>query len=607
MKENWIVVLIAGIMIFGIFPVSFADSDITLKTDLSIYFFRDAIVLDGTVDRIIDNEDDVLIEIINPAGKVVNKRTIELDRETRQFFQNIPIVEHFWAPDGLYRIQATYEGLIGTTYFHVFQQKTGIPNIIESTVGLNKEVYSWTDTVEVFVVAPSFDRETHVEYIGIGTEKQGTIEIRTGFGKLNNYRLEETDVSSGIFYGRVHLTGDPSRDINKNNKQDDASGTNSGNGPFDGLLRAYGNDQITITFTNIDESIEYSSKIEWQVGEIIWTRDFFIPSSSAKIRVNDPDMNLKYDVKDYLSVLVSTDTDQESRLIKLVETGLNTGIFSHQVTLSTETSSLIKFRVTNNDQLHVNYVDSTVPFSVSPTRELLIKSSIPIHFEPVALDSTLTSEFEPTPKILKPDLDLIQTGTNELFGTISIESTEFETFPGRTTLLEIKGNVNPYTKGGAVYVTISGPNDFVKENKVRVGNSKQFISYINLDSKFLPGIYTIIASSGPYTSETLRFELKQNLGAPIGEKHIVIPDWIKNTARWWSSGQISDSDFTEGLQYLIKQGTMKVRQDIQVSEKSDAIPDWVKNNAKWWADGLIDNNDFVRGIEYLIEKGIIKI
>jgi len=36
-----------------------------------------------------------------------------------------------------------------------------------------------------------------------------------------------------------------------------------------------------------------------------------------------------------------------------------------------------------------------------------------------------------------------------------------------------------------------------------------------------------------------------------------------------------------------------------------ALPDWIKNNAKWWSEGKISNNDFVLGIQYLIQNGII--
>jgi hypothetical protein len=40
---------------------------------------------------------------------------------------------------------------------------------------------------------------------------------------------------------------------------------------------------------------------------------------------------------------------------------------------------------------------------------------------------------------------------------------------------------------------------------------------------------------------------------------------------------------------------------------SDEIPPWIKNNAGWWASGQISDNDFVSGIQYLIKNGIMKI
>ena len=35
------------------------------------------------------------------------------------------------------------------------------------------------------------------------------------------------------------------------------------------------------------------------------------------------------------------------------------------------------------------------------------------------------------------------------------------------------------------------------------------------------------------------------------------------------------------------------------------IPDWVRNTAGWWADGEIDETTFARGIQFLIKEGII--
>ena len=41
-------------------------------------------------------------------------------------------------------------------------------------------------------------------------------------------------------------------------------------------------------------------------------------------------------------------------------------------------------------------------------------------------------------------------------------------------------------------------------------------------------------------------------------------------------------------------------------DSDQSVPEWVKNNAKWWADGMISEDEFLRGITYMVEKGIIR-
>ncbi|GEM_PF-1922023 len=84
-----------------------------------------------------------------------------------------------------------------------------------------------------------------------------------------------------------------------------------------------------------------------------------------------------------------------------------------------------------------------------------------------------------------------------------------------------------------------------------------------------------------------------------------IPSWIKNNAKWWSQGQLADSDFTQGIQYLMEQGIVKIPQTSSNSSSSNQIPSWVKNNAKWWSQGQIDDSEFVKGIQYLVQTGVI--
>ena len=89
---------------------------------------------------------------------------------------------------------------------------------------------------------------------------------------------------------------------------------------------------------------------------------------------------------------------------------------------------------------------------------------------------------------------------------------------------------------------------------------------------------------------------------------VQIPSWIKTNAGWWEDGLIDDNAFVQGIQFLIKEGIMKIPPTSQGSSTgSDEIPAWIKTNAGWWEDGLITDNDFVQGIQFLIEKGIISV
>ena len=89
----------------------------------------------------------------------------------------------------------------------------------------------------------------------------------------------------------------------------------------------------------------------------------------------------------------------------------------------------------------------------------------------------------------------------------------------------------------------------------------------------------------------------------------LIPDWIRNNAKWWVQGSIGDNDFMSGIQFLIKEGIMNIPETAKTftADGSQEIPLWIKNNADWWSQGLISDDDFVKGIQYLVEQGIIRV
>ena len=87
-----------------------------------------------------------------------------------------------------------------------------------------------------------------------------------------------------------------------------------------------------------------------------------------------------------------------------------------------------------------------------------------------------------------------------------------------------------------------------------------------------------------------------------------IPEWVKNNASWWSERQISQTEFTNGLEFLINEGIIYIPPaDPGIPGPDKTIPDWVRNTAGWWSDGKIPDSGFINAMKYLIEIGIIEI
>ena len=87
-----------------------------------------------------------------------------------------------------------------------------------------------------------------------------------------------------------------------------------------------------------------------------------------------------------------------------------------------------------------------------------------------------------------------------------------------------------------------------------------------------------------------------------------IPDWVKHTAQWWADRKISQSDFTNALESLIKDGIINIPPTEMAPPGPDKIiPDWVRNTAGWWADDYIPDSDFINAIQYLVSIGLIEV
>jgi len=144
------------------------------------------------------------------------------------------------------------------------------------------------------------------------------------------------------------------------------------------------------------------------------------------------------------------------------------------------------------------------------------------------------------------------------------------------------GNLGEYQES----ITYFEKASIEKPDSIVINNYKDFIN--NVISKY------------PYTPTEKPEQTKL-------EQTISIPEWIRPIAKWWSEGNIEDSEFNSALMYLIENKIIQIPAVNKISQSNEKIPEWVKTNAGWWADKQLEDIEFISGIQYLIEKGIIKI
>ena len=85
-----------------------------------------------------------------------------------------------------------------------------------------------------------------------------------------------------------------------------------------------------------------------------------------------------------------------------------------------------------------------------------------------------------------------------------------------------------------------------------------------------------------------------------------VPNWVKNTAGWWSTDSISEKEFINAIEYLVNENIIQVITTESPTE-SNGIPGWIKNTAGWWSTDSISEKEFINAIEYLIKNGIVSL
>jgi len=182
------------------------------------------------------------------------------------------------------------------------------------------------------------------------------------------------------------------------------------------------------------------------------------------------------------------------------------------------------------------------------------------------------------------------------FGTTGEDDGKFQS--PSALALDSKGNLYVADSGNSRIQVFDPSKKFLTKWGSLGNQAGQFntISGIAVDS--LGNIFVVDSTNG----------VVQKFASISQPSELDIPAWVRNNAQWWNEGKIGDSDFANGIQYMI-QNEIIVIPDLGQSgaPQEQQIPDWVKKNAGWWAAGQISDEEFANGIEFLVTKGIIQV
>ena len=249
-----------------------------------------------------------------------------------------------------------------------------------ATIELDSKVYTWTDSVFVTIVAPDHNKDSSlINEIG-GSDK--TLTAQTRDSKLTAYKMVETGVDTGIFFGEITLSGfahDADGDGTNDGPYNSYSTSSSpgASGPTNGLLKADESDGITVSFEYTEDStVVSSSLIRWNIGEVSFNEDAYLSSSSAVVTVTDPDMNANADSVENFKVDVYSDSDSGGIELTLTETNESTGVFEGTVFFTTsDASSGHTLRVSEGDAITTDYSDHTLPEPYSTSDDIDVSAT----------------------------------------------------------------------------------------------------------------------------------------------------------------------------------------------------------------------------------------
>lgn len=248
-----------------------------------------------------------------------------------------------------------------------------------AVIELDSIAYACTDKVRITVIAPDFNLDRD-QIDTIGDDNECMLTASTSLGKIEGWRLAETDADTGIFEGTITLTGFAG------SKRSGAGGAPAGTtgrrqGPDSIMLACNHEDNLDVVLAmGAGDTYAARAPIRWNVGEIAFQAAVYGVGDRAHVRIVDPDMASNTDAPSSVSVHVSSDSDMDGLDITAWESRPGEGVFDADFLVGAARTlpggSGIK--AVNGDTIRAEYADLTLPHPYRLGDKITLAASAPV-------------------------------------------------------------------------------------------------------------------------------------------------------------------------------------------------------------------------------------
>ena len=345
--------------------------------------FNFDIVKDGIISDTVSSTSGIITKTISfDSPGMLNLIVSDINSSPQQVDFTFPVGTETTTKDGISFIKKNYNAE-PKIYFcgSAKDLKTCLDNQITGDAG-------WFGKVTVMIYAPGWNIDSLArDSIGHTTESALTITSRTGAGNhelgicndSDSEGLIETGPNTGVFYGRLKLSG-MDHDMNNDGvKETGLGGTSCKNSPFDEYAKIEtGRDgAVTVNWEYNPENnavVTNTLTYSWNIATIEFLEDQYPIDGVVEFMFTDKDMSDIPKDKVDLNFRVWSDSDMAGILVEATQDGNWKATKPYHFNIqSSEESNGDNLHVQEGDTLYVEYVDTTLP-AFGPNGESWSKS-----------------------------------------------------------------------------------------------------------------------------------------------------------------------------------------------------------------------------------------